>query len=347
MECWGGLTCDIPRATCTVEHKCPLSGAPCDLQNDGKYLCTTDDCEYAKAMGDLAAKMCREPYTEYCPGSNESASSATGTELQFCTNGGKCQSTILTSRQVTSQSTDDYQTVTEQYQLQQSYEEGCVCANHFNGPHCEIMEWEDAMENDSESQTLPVTIAAVTGVLALLLGILMACRCVCQRRKGLRPLDAKELIYYDATGYLEEDESVFPQYQPDQYTDALGSHPQYDASFNKGSSGYGGASFKSYANDGAARASLQFSNEVPDARTRRALNASRRVEATCISSQFDAGLVMPSHASATDPCLLTDADYRDSTGRNADLNSEHSQTTSRWDLTHGDDSSSNNGLELS
>ena len=96
MECncplaWGGLACEIPRQECHgMDDNDTCRQGLCLLDPDGVYRCASpaNDCRYAEELGVFAAKMCRQPYTEYCPRPSN-ATATDSTTISFCTNGGK------------------------------------------------------------------------------------------------------------------------------------------------------------------------------------------------------------------------------------------------------------------
>lgn len=108
---------------------CEHSGKACDLLPDGSRTCA---CHVADAVDpQLAGLFCRRWTTEYCTGQLEVSDT---NEIYFCTNGGKCQADFIAA-----------QIAPGDVSVNQEYADaGCVCNEHFYGPHCEFLEFDAA-----------------------------------------------------------------------------------------------------------------------------------------------------------------------------------------------------------
>jgi len=142
---FGGIGCEIPVERCMPDYdgppdpndpdggpsyRCQLSGKPCDALPDGSRTCA---CHVADAVDrTLAGYVCRHWNTEYCYGRLDLSQP----HIYLCTNGGKCQSDFIAA-----QIAPGDLSVNQQYA-----DAGCVCGQHFYGPHCEFLDF-DAKHN--------------------------------------------------------------------------------------------------------------------------------------------------------------------------------------------------------
>ena len=145
---YGGIGCEIPVERCLLSfgppsddeigheareiHTCELSGRPCDALPDGSYSCA---CHVADAVdANLVGHVCRKWNTEYCAGQLEVTKNKDDSgagNLYLCTNGGKCQSDFIAA-----QLAPGDMSVNREYA-----NAGCVCNEHFYGPHCEFLDF--------------------------------------------------------------------------------------------------------------------------------------------------------------------------------------------------------------
>lgn len=119
-----GMGCEQARPICNLQTlKCP-NGIPCEAflnSSPTQYHC---DCSVADRISTTTARFCRNTYTEYC-----SSSISHGSNISFCTNGGKCMADII-SAEVAPFNTS----------VNAHYEHaGCICPSEYDGPHCEFL----------------------------------------------------------------------------------------------------------------------------------------------------------------------------------------------------------------
>lgn len=159
-EGYGGIGCEIALTQC----RAVLQSAGVVSQQQ-----TLDVCgQLAERVSLFAGAMCRFPVTTYCGGSIDyaSLSSSTSDPLSFCTNGGKCKSSLLAAQLAPGN-------MTATWALQYA---GCSCPAQFSGPHCEFLNYQPvlaslermvaAQHKAKQSKTVGVTLTML-----LLLGI--------------------------------------------------------------------------------------------------------------------------------------------------------------------------------
>jgi len=161
-----------------------FAGVGCEISLESQPGCSSsqnsngaecDRCALADAVSMFAGAMCRQPFTEYCSGRYEDGA----TELSFCTNGGKCGSSIvpvataerqqLSSGPVSPETIFDFSKASFESMFEDSeafsdytqVHAGCVCPRDFYGPHCEFLSYNQkhvnavaaALEHDDNDET--------------------------------------------------------------------------------------------------------------------------------------------------------------------------------------------------
>jgi hypothetical protein len=161
---YGGLACDYRVQQCSLPDRVCHNGVPCAQSKiSGTWMC---DCTIADRVSAFAGKMCRDPYTEYCSGRFDPDSS-----LTFCTNGGKCKSTLMGA-----------QVGPENVSTNTAYQHlGCTCNDAFYGPHCEFLRYGPEHSQDGPIENLraepivtkrmSISVFFVASFLALAFGI--------------------------------------------------------------------------------------------------------------------------------------------------------------------------------
>ena len=126
---FGGTGCEIVLQECGNDGKCH-NGRPCSAETG------TCECADAEHVSKFAGMMCHRPYTEYCA-DRYHPDDDNDEPLQFCTNGGKCKSSIIAA-QVAPGNT----TMNDHFSHM-----GCICPLDFYGPHCELLKYDRAGED--------------------------------------------------------------------------------------------------------------------------------------------------------------------------------------------------------
>lgn len=124
---YSGLGCEIKVNQCAEDNLC-YNGMPCTHEDgSSSYRC---DCALADRVSTFAGLMCRAPFTEYCTGRYESSSST-----PFCTNGGKCKSSLIAAQVAPGNFTVNVQ----------KQHLGCMCPPDFYGSHCELLKFDPSL----------------------------------------------------------------------------------------------------------------------------------------------------------------------------------------------------------
>jgi hypothetical protein len=132
-----GTACEIyqPNMACDMDTKLCHNGMACQLAEGTStdYKC---QCAVHMALNSFVASMCIKSYTEYCTDWDDGDN-----ELLYCTNGGKCKSSIIAAL-VAPKNTS----------VNVLYEHsGCICAPDYYGPHCELLRYGTITNQSNDS----------------------------------------------------------------------------------------------------------------------------------------------------------------------------------------------------